>query len=249
MDNFKAYSQYYDLLYRDKDYAGESAYVAGLLQQYAPGTQKILELGSGSGAHAEKLCTAGYTVTGIERSAGMIAAAKSKAIAGFRPVRGDITDFKLEEQFDAAIALFHVISYVTDNEALIFCFRHTASHLKSEGLFVFDVWFTPAVYTQKPEQRVKHLEDDAIRVVRTAIPLMDHQRNVVDIRFEVTITDKTSGHTETLTEHHPMRHFSIPEIALLAELTGFNVLKAEEFVSGREPGPDTWGVCFILQKQ
>lgn len=248
MDNFQAYSQYYDLLYRDKDYAGESAYVDKLLQRYAPGTRSILELGSGSGAHAAHLCAAGYAVTGIERSPGMIAAAEQKQIPGFTAIQGDITGFDLDATFDAAVALFHVISYVTDNDALVACFRHTAQHLRPGGLFVFDVWFTPAVYTQMPEERVKHLEDDAIQVERRTLPTMDHGRNVVDVRFDVTITDKLNGATHELTEHHPMRHFSMPEIALLAQLTGFRLLCSEEFLTGNAPGPDTWGVCFVLQK-
>jgi hypothetical protein len=45
-----------------------------------------------------------------------------------------------------------------------------------------------------------------------------------------------------------MRHFSIPEIELLAKLTGFEIIKTEEFLSGETPGPNTWGVCFVLSK-
>jgi hypothetical protein len=45
-----------------------------------------------------------------------------------------------------------------------------------------------------------------------------------------------------------MRHFSIPEIHMLASFTGFELLKAEEFLSGNEPSENTWGVNFILRK-
>ena len=34
MSNFNLYSQYYDLLYRDKDYAAESAYVLDVLGRF-----------------------------------------------------------------------------------------------------------------------------------------------------------------------------------------------------------------------
>jgi len=46
---FALYARYYDLLYADKDYAGEAAYVAGLIRQRLPGATRILELGSGTG--------------------------------------------------------------------------------------------------------------------------------------------------------------------------------------------------------
>ena len=46
-----------------------------------------------------------------------------------------------------------------------------------------------------------------------------------------------------------MRHFSIPEIALLADLTNFTVIKTEEFGTQEKPSENTWGVCFVLQKK
>lgn len=49
---FNTYAAYYDLLYRDKDYVGEAAYVHDLIQHHAPGAQEVLELGSGTGGHA-----------------------------------------------------------------------------------------------------------------------------------------------------------------------------------------------------
>jgi hypothetical protein len=45
-----------------------------------------------------------------------------------------------------------------------------------------------------------------------------------------------------------MRHFSIPEIGLLAEHTGFKILKTEEFLTASDPSERTWGVCIILKK-
>ena len=38
-DVFDAYARYYDLLYKDKDYAGEAAYVHGLIQKYGTGAR------------------------------------------------------------------------------------------------------------------------------------------------------------------------------------------------------------------
>ena len=46
-----------------------------------------------------------------------------------------------------------------------------------------------------------------------------------------------------------MRHFSIPEIEYFAESNNFQVLKAEELLTGNEPSENTWGVCFVLKKK
>ena len=61
--NFKAYSKYYDLLYTGKDYSAEATYIDTLIKRHAHAAQHILELGCGTGAHAEYLARMGYQNT------------------------------------------------------------------------------------------------------------------------------------------------------------------------------------------
>lgn len=249
MRNFNLYSKYYDLLYKDKDYKSESDYVFNSLNEYDQTIESILDLGCGSGAHANFLSKKGLKISGIERSESMVKEAIAKNIPNFNPIIADITDFKIDKQFDAAISLFHVISYLTDNKSLVDCFNLVQQHLKTDGLFLFDFWFTPAVYSLKPETRIRRLEDDSISVLRIAESTVHSKENVVDVNFEVHIFDKQKQKTQILTEKHPMRHFSIPELDLLAQLTGFEIIKAEEFLTHNVPNENTWGVCVIFKKK
>ncbi len=246
--NFQDYSKYYDLLYKDKDYKGESDYVLHKLKKINPNIHSVLELGCGSGNHAQYLCNSGLEVTGIERSEDMIKEALKKNVSGFTPTQGDISAYSLGKTFDAAISLFHVISYLNKNEELIECFRTTYEHLNDNGVFLFDIWYTPAVLTQRPETRVRKLEDENVKITRIAQSSMNHESNVVNVNFEVFIENKISHTSSTLEETHPMRHFSVNEIDLLAKLTGFKILEKEEFLSSQPASEKTWGVCFILQK-
>ena len=66
MSVFAGYSRYYDLLYRDKDYAGEAEYIAALIKRYAPDAKTLMEIGSGTGAHAAELAEMGYEVAGVD---------------------------------------------------------------------------------------------------------------------------------------------------------------------------------------
>ncbi len=243
--NFKLYSKYYNLLYADKDYHAESAYVIRQLKIYFPLAKSILELGSGTGVHGIELKKNGFDIFGIERSETMVAEAILK---GFACQVADIRNFKLTRKYDAVISLFHVVSYLTTNDDLVNCFKNAHLHLNDDGVFLFDVWYTPAVYHQKAVPRVKKMQDKYLSVIRIAEPIIDINRNIVDVRFTVFAKDMESNEQSELFESHPMRHFSIPEIGLLAELTGFKIVKAEEFLSGKEPGENTWGVCFILKK-
>ena len=248
-ENFSSnYSRYYDLLYKDKNYKAESEYVSRLIRSFHPDAQDILELGCGTGNHAALFCQDGFKVTGIERSAEMVTQAKAKCIKGFTPIVGDIENYRLDEKSDVAISLFHVISYLTSNESLIECFKSTRLHLNGGGIFIFDVWYSPAVYCQQPETRIKRMEDEAIEVIRLAEPESHWNMNVVDVNYEIIVRDKKTLSTEIYNEKHPMRHFSLPEMQLLARLGGFEVLNAEEFMTGKEPSEKTWGVCFTLKK-
>jgi predicted TPR repeat methyltransferase len=75
---FDSYTRYYDLLYRDKDYAGETAYLVSHLRRLAPRAARNLELGCGTGAHAEHLARAGYAVHGVDQSESMLARASAR---------------------------------------------------------------------------------------------------------------------------------------------------------------------------
>jgi SAM-dependent methyltransferase len=246
--NFSLYSEYYDLLYKDKDYEKEAGYVIQHIRNLQPAAVKILELGCGTGNHAKHFCNEGFMVTGVERSMDMVALAKKKAIQNFEPVAADISQYKLPDQYNVAVSLFHVISYLTGNEILIRCFQNTCEHLLPGGIFIFDIWYSPAVYFQKPETRIKKLASDSLLITRLAEPVIHFNEDVIDVNYEIIAVDKKTNVSHTFIEKHPMRHFSLPEISLLAIQTGFRLIRAEEFLTGKEPGQNTWGVCCIMQK-
>jgi predicted TPR repeat methyltransferase len=247
-ENFNLYSQYYDLIYHDKTYLEEVEYICGEIDQTNLNAKSILELGCGSGGHAHFLSQKGFQITGIDQSESMIQQARKKEIPNFNAEVGNIIDFELNKKFDVAISLFHVLSYLTQNEDLSSCFQSVNRHLNLNGTFIFDVWFTPAVYHLKPESRLKSFENNDILVERSSKSVMDLQNNTIDVHFDIQINQKNSGEHAFLQENHMMRHFSIPEIKMLASLTGFEVLKSEELITKQEPSLDTWAITFVLQK-
>jgi SAM-dependent methyltransferase len=247
-ENFNLYSQYYDLLYLDKNYQAETNYIVALIEKYSPNSKSILELGSGTGKHAYLLAEAGYQILGIERSVDMVEIANQKKNEKVKFQIADITNFKTDQTFDVATSLFHVISYLTTNESLIATFNNVKTHLNKNGLFIFDVWYSPAVYHQIPEKRSKILSNDTIEVLRKANPIIYSNLNVVEVDYDITITNLADGSVEKIQEKHPMRHFSTPEIEILAYATGFELLHAEAYLTKDQPSENTWGVCYILKK-
>ncbi len=243
--NFDLYSKYYNLLYRNKDYTAEASYIDNCIKKHSGGAKDILEYGSGTGGHGLILQKFGYSILGLERSQKMVDQAKQ---VGLNCLQADITEFSTDRKFDVIIALFHVISYITDNNSLDKIFKNSFKFLKPGGLFIFDIWYAPAVYCQKPENRIKKVENDEIIVYRFAQPELHTEKNVVDVNYSILVKDKISGELLEFTEKHPMRFFSIPEILYLSEINGFELKTAEEFLTGNQPDANTWGVNFILRK-
>jgi len=250
---FADYARYYDLLYQDKNYAAETEYVVGLIRKFHPTARSILELGSGTGIHASLLAEKGFTVHGIERSQEMLArslALTEKMTPGhgqltFTP--GDIRDIRLNKNFDAVIALFHVISYQTTNEDVTAAFAAARHHLKPGGIFIFDVWYGPAVLTERPEVKIKRMADDQTEITRLAEPVLHPNENRVDVHYHVFVRDLATQAVAELKETHAMRYFFNPEIELWATLSGFTIQSAEECYAAKPIGTATWSVCFCLQ--
>lgn len=242
---FNAYSRYYDLLYQDKDYKRETAYIHSMLSRHGIDHGELLEFGSGTGKHGRLLAQRGYTVHGIERSAEMVS--QAEVTDGFTCQQGDIANTDMRRKFDAVLSLFHVISYQTTNDQLRAVFTNAAAHLKAGGLFIFDFWYSPAVYAQHPEVRIKRMADDQVEITRISEPVIYPNENRVDVEFTIFARNLMNGEFQTLHETHSMRHFSLPELDLLAQMSGFKRILEEEFLSGHRPSEKTWGVCVIYR--
>jgi SAM-dependent methyltransferase len=252
MTVFGSYAQFYDLLYTSKNYADEAQNVHKLIQTYLPGAHSVLDLGCGTGAHAEQLSKAGYKIFGVDMSISMLEQAKSRLV-GLPPEQtsrlefsqGDIRTVRLDTQFDVVISLFDVISYQTTNEDLKAAFITAKTHLKSGGVFIFDCWYGPAVLSIKPSVRVKRVENDEIAVIRIAEPVMYPNENCVDINYQLLVKQKKSGIFDVLNERHRMRYMFTPEIQDYFSYSEMKMVASFALMTDKEPGFDTWSVCFV----
>lgn len=254
MNIFGKYAQYYDLLYSDKDYDGEVRFINGLIQKHVPSAKNLLELGCGTGIHAEKLAATGYSVHGVDLSAEMLKCAEERIRYlpkdGAKRLSfscGDIRQFHGRARFDAVISLFHVVSYQPKNNDLAAVFNTAKQHLKLNGVFIFDCWYGPAVLSDPPVVRVKRLEDERIEVTRIAEPEMYPNENRVDVHYQVFIKDKSTGRMEILKETHRMRYLFKPEIEQILELSGLSLINGQEWLSDNELDFSTWNGCFIAE--
>ena len=95
-------------------------------------------------------------------------------------------------------------------------------------------------------------DNEARTIPCTREPTSEHYDAVVIDAGQAgpALTERLGGKGQktAIIERHPIRHFTLPEIAFIADSVGFECLAFEEFLTGRTPSEDTWGVCVIMRK-
>ena len=250
MDVFQDYAYYYNLLYKDKNYGMEAETINRILKKCDPLIKNIINFGCGTGRHDMELAKLGYHCKGIDMSASMIEIAKKNTVAerdGIEFEIADIRNYEPKEKYDAAISLFHVMSYQNTNNDIRCALQTVRKALNSGSHFLFDVWYGPGVLSDKPSVRVKELEDEENRLIRIARPEMYDKKNVVDVHYEVLIINKISSIVQTINEVHSMRYFFKPELEMLLGETGFELIKNIDCQTLGETDYNSWTSYFIAR--
>tara|TARA_Y100000389_G_scaffold122212_1_gene119589 strand:- start:641 stop:1402 length:762 start_codon:yes stop_codon:yes gene_type:complete len=244
------YSQYYDLLYQDKDYQHEVDYVDRLIIDTGKSVKTILDIGCGTGKHAEMFCNKGYKVHGIDISEDMLKIAKKRCSGKEDELsfsHSSVQNLMLEKRFDAIISLFHVMSYQSINEDLIKTFKVVKSHLNDGGIFIFDFWYGPAVLTDLPVVRNKKFDNDRVKVTRMANPSLNAQNNTVNVDFDIFIENKNDGQIINKQESHKMRYFFDFELEMISKNVGLSIEKKYKWMSDNSPDFESWYAVWVLK--
>jgi SAM-dependent methyltransferase len=236
----------YDLLYSKKDYEREAEYLSQLIKEYNSG-KNLLEFGCGHGKHAKFLIkNFAFSIHGIEQSHQMIS--RIENIKGFTYEQGDIADITVDRKFDTVFSLFCVMSYQTTNNKIEKIFINANKHLIPGGVFIFDFWFTPAVYNNFPSIKFKKVTNEKFEVSRVAEPVIYSTENRVDVNYTFFVKDLISNKIKSYNELHKMRHFGLLEIDLFCKITGFERVFSKEYITNNPLNENTWNAIVVLKK-
>ena len=234
----------YDLIYKDKDYEKELGFIESLFPEKP---EKILELGCGTGNYTNLLLKKGYDVLSLDLSKEMLEVAEKKIQEG-NFVQSDIRDFETGEKYDACLVLFAVLGYVTENNDLEKVLQNIRLHLNPKGFLIFDVWNGLAVLNQKPEKRIKDVENEKIKVTRYATPKLDSKKHICKVNYKFIVKDKKTTSSSEIKEEHKMRFFFPQELKKYLEDSGFEVLKmCKSFELNGEVDENCWNMIVVAK--
>ena len=246
------FSDIYDLFYAHKTYTQEADFVQSLLVRFGDQpTQKILELGCGTGTHSFLLEAHGHQILATDLSQDMIDKANAKAKA-----RGSTVQFAAQDMiqldqparpFDTVICLFDSICYVTENADFENVLARVHAHLKPGGLFIFEFWNAAAMINHLDPIRIKRLqigEDAFVKISEAELDIKHQLYKVKYTLYEI----KPDGRCQTYSEQHVNRFFQVQEMAYFLTKAGFQPFKwhagytDDETITG-----DTWNILCVAQ--
>jgi SAM-dependent methyltransferase len=249
---FGQYAPWYDLLYEDKDYVSETAFVQDQLRRHGANPGTLLDLGCGTGLHATEFARNGWTVTGIDLSEDMVRRAEARLATDAQAVRfrqGDACQAGPERDFDAVVSLFHVASYQTSRTKLerMLATAHTA--LKGGGILLFDYWYGGAVLAQGLETRVKVVERAPLRVTRIARSDHDETNAKVQVNYTLFCEDTSLKTIKRVDEIHQLRYWFPSAIESSLRATGFCPIGHYAWMSTEPPTSKTWAAYSVARKR
>jgi len=248
---FNRYARYYDLLYQDKDYAAECGFLEHTFNKFqAKPVKTVLDAGCGTGQHAILLARKGYMVEGVDASPVAIDLARRKgALERVAPTfrTADIRDLRLDGSFDACIAMFAVMNYLTSNEDIYRALSSIRKHLAKGSLLIFDCWNGLAVLRTLPSVKLKKAVSGKTSVLRIAQPELDAVNHICRVNYDVLILEDDRV-VERVCEVHTIRFLFPQEIAHYLTDAGFDLVTMCPFpyLEG-EVNENVWNITVVAR--
>ena len=228
------FALHYDLLYSHRDIKAETDFLEEVFKSCSlVEVKRVLDVGCGTGFHSIELAKRGYEVVGVDLSPEMVKIARSKA-KGFPNVsflQADATRLEFAEEFDAAIAMYGVISYFVSDAELLSLLRSVRRALKPGSVFVFDTWnligvHGKRVYYETPFASFR--KSGSMLAVKEERWRIDFVEQVADAEIDWSIIDLARSSVDAFSYKLRLRLFTLRELVHVLRETGFELCKAYE---------------------
>lgn len=246
------YANYYDLLYKDKDYEAECDFLEHAFERFSSRKlATILDVGCGTGGHAIPLARRGYKVTGIDVSEAMIAIARKKVQREGLDVTFCISameDLELDQRFDVVICMFNAINYVVSDEALKRALVNIHRHLAPGGLFLFDFRNGITSLRTYSPVRIKRVEDGQRRLLRISETKLDAMEQLFHTTYTCFVFEGEQL-VKQFRDEHIVRFLFPREVRHYLKEAGFRVLWMCRFLELDMPASEEdWNIAVVAKR-
>lgn len=225
------YPQLYELGFL-KETPKESKFLEAVFKKYVPfPVNRVLELGCGSGRLVCDMATRGFSMTGLDLNPTALEYCKKKlkklGVKG-ETVVGDMTNFKFDQPFDAAVNAINTFRHLESEEAALAHLDCVAEHLKPGGVFVLSLHLLPIDGDLWGTERWAAVDKDlsvyyALTVVETSM-----KTRLEKLRISMLVKKKHESFR--LSDHITLRIYTAPQLkSLVAKAKKFKLIAIHDF--------------------
>lgn len=138
-DDYDALAPVYERVFGPEAAASTWQTLTALLLPRLPARAQVLDLCCGTGEIAARLLGAGFRVTGVDRSAAMLAYARQRAPQATL-IQSDLRTYQPQTQFDAAVCAYNSLPHIMRVRELRAVLAMVRRALRPHGPFVFDLY-------------------------------------------------------------------------------------------------------------
>lgn len=244
-DSYCSFAEFYEGLMEDAEYPQRAEYFLLLCERFNHRAGKALDLACGTGAFTRELKKRGVDVIGCDLSFEMLSEAAMKSFDEELPIfyiNQDMRALDLGEKLDTCFCTLDSINHLTDEEDVLKTFEGVSGHLKTDGLFIFDV---NTVY--------KHREvlGDNDFIIENEEVFCAWQNSLEDddtVRIDLDFFKKSGRLYERFSESFCERAYSEEKLKEMLVGSGLEVLGVFGDLSFEPPAENEQRAVFVARK-
>ncbi len=211
---FKESAEFYDKIYKWKNYELEAEKVKSLIKKHSPEAKTILDIGCGTHEHVKYLKQI-FSVDGLDINSDFLSLAREKNPEG-NYTQGDMKTFSLDKKYDVVMSLFSSIGYMKSLEDLNSAFLCMAEHTEKGGTVIIEPWFTPDERTKR-NTFMQTVDESNFKVCRMGVSETRDRMTYIEFHYLVGTASKGVRY---FTEIHELSLFTQEEMLKSMESAG-----------------------------
>lgn len=243
MNRYRDFSEFYDRLMGDVDYAEQADYLLSLFQKHGGILPKtVVDIACGSGSLCEQLAARGVETIGVDASEAMLAKAAQKA-GNTLLLQQDMRELDLYGTADGAVCMLDSVSHLCNLADVERFFARLRLFVEPGGLFIFDV-NTPYKHREVLGDNAFVLEEeDVVCVWRNRyVPKTAEVAMLLDFFVE-----NPDGSYERLCDEVRERAYSRQTLSRLLSKTGWETLAVYDGYTTNAPQEETQRWVFVVK--
>ncbi len=224
---YKKFAVYYDKIYENVDYSGESKFVNWAVKKHKTSQGvNLMDMACGTGSHANFLKD-NFKVTGVDINEDMLEIARKKVPeADF--ILGNMKELKLENKFDIIICIFSAIHYNIDCNELKNTLTSFYNHLEDGGVLIYDLSFNTENWIEGLVS-VDTVVEDQLKIARICQSQLTN--GIFNANFVFLVKDNEEFDFEI--DEHKLGVFEMDKVSKLMKKIGFQTFIYSDFTSNR----------------